>query len=117
MHLALDKLTGDLIKSEGGGVSRVDSGRFVVQQCQSKLRTWLGEWILDRDAGWVNSQDFERSFDQFNIERRARQIILGTQDVLSITNLSSSYSQRTLTLVFTAQTRYGAIDLTVPWGD
>lgn len=117
MHLALDKTTSDFIKMDGGGISRVTDGRFVVQQVQSKLRTWLGEWLLDRSVGWLSTEDFERSPDQYNIERRARQIILGTQGVLSIERLTSSYSKRVLTLDFRAQTTYGAIDLTIPWSN
>lgn len=116
IYLALDKTTGDLIKPVGGGVSRVDKGRFIVQQVQSKLRTILSEWVLNPTIGWVNLQDFERNFDAFSIETRARTIILGTEGVLSIDSLSSSYSKRILTLQFTARTIYGNIDLTIPWG-
>lgn len=114
-YLALDT-AGDLILPNGGGVSRVDEGRFVVQQVQSKLRTWLAEWQLDPLIGWLSVEDFERNYDAASIERRARQIILGTQGVLSIVSLTSTYSQRELTLQFKALTTYGEIDLTVPWG-
>lgn len=115
MQLALDKSTGDLIKGASGGVERVTEGRFVVQQVQSRLRTWLGEWALNPTIGWVNFSDFEKNFDQFDIETRARRIILGTQDVLAIDNLEITYSKRKLTLQFEASTTYGAISLTVPW--
>lgn len=115
MQIALDGKTNDFILKSGGGIERVHSGRFVVQQCQSKLKTWLGEWILDRSVGWINQEDFEKSFDQFNIERRARQIILGTQGVLSIVKLESTYSKRKLTMSFEALTTYGLVDLTIPW--
>ena len=115
MYLALDKTTNDLIKDPNGGVFRVSDGRFVVQQVQSKLLTWLNEWILDPSVGWVNQLDFEKNYNQSDIERRAREIILGTQGVISIDSLSATYSQRKLTIVFTAQTVYGKIDLTIPW--
>ncbi len=116
MHLALDKTTGDLIKKAGGGVERVSEGRFIVQQVQSKLRTWLGEWALDPTLGWVNHEDFEKNYNQSDIERRAREIILETQGVISINSLTTTYSARKLTIQFTASTTYGTIDLTVPWG-
>ena len=116
-YLALDKATGDLIKSDGGGVARVSGGRFIVQQVRSKLRTFLGEWLLDDSLGWLNYSDFERGFNQADIEKRAREIILGTQDVLSIETFESSYSSRKLILSFSASTSYGTIDLTIPWGD
>jgi hypothetical protein len=116
MYLALDKDSFDLILKEGGGVERVTDGRFVVQQVQSKLRAWLGEWLLDPSIGWLNEEDFKKNFNQANIERRARVIILGTQGVLSIISMDSSYSKRKLTLEFRANTIYGNIDITIPWG-
>ena len=116
MQLAIDKATGDLILKSGGGVERVTDGRFVVQQVQSKLRAWLGEWVLDPTVGWLNQEDFERGFNPANIERRARAIILATQGVLTIISMTSAYSNRTLTLQFRATTIHGDIDLTIPWG-
>ena len=116
-YLALDKTTGDLIKSSGGGVARVSDGRFVVQQVQSKLRTFLGEWALDESIGWLNYEDFEKGFDKGDIEKRAREIILGTQGVLSIQSFESEYSARKLLISFSASTIYGTINLTIPWGD
>ena len=115
-YLALSKETHDLIKPFGGGVSRVNEGRFVVQQVKSKLRTWLGEWALDTTRGWVNQEDFERNYNLADLERRARVIILETDGVLSIVSLTSNYSNRKLTLEFKAKTIYGTIDLIVPWG-
>ena len=115
MHLALDKTTGDLIKGEFGGVERVEEGRFIVQQVQCKLRTWLGEWALDSAVGWVNLEDFDRNFDVFDLETRARRIILNTQGVLAIDELKAEYSKRKLTISFKARTIYGDISLDVPW--
>ena len=116
MYLALDKATGDLIKPVDGGVARVSDGRFIVQQVQCKLRTFLGGWVLDKSIGWLEFSDFEKNYDAFSIETRARSIILNTDGVLGITSLDSTYSNRTLTLSFTAETIYGVIDLTIPWG-
>tara|TARA_R110000764_G_scaffold136946_2_gene224840 strand:- start:194 stop:550 length:357 start_codon:yes stop_codon:yes gene_type:complete len=116
-YLALDKDTGDLILADGGGVSRVVGGRFVVQQVQCKLRTLLAEWVLDPSIGWLAREDMDRNYDTASIERRARTIILETQDVLEINSLSSTYSKRKLTIEFSAKTTYGNIDVTVPWGN
>ena len=115
-YLALDKNTNDLMKPLGGGVSRVKDARFVVQQVKSKLRTWLGEWFLDDTVGWVNEQDFIKNYDASDLERRAREIILNTDGVKSIESINTNYSQRKVTLRFKANTIYGTIDLTVPWG-
>ena len=116
-YLALDKDTGDLILADGGGVSRVTDGRFVVQQVQCKLRTWLAEWVLDPSIGWLSREEMGKGFDIASIERRARTIILETQDVLEIISLTSTYSKRKLTLEFSAKTTYGNIDVTIPWGN
>lgn len=115
MHLALNKATGDLYKPEGGGVTRVDQGRFVVQQVQCKLRTIFREWILDRTVGFVGMDDFKRNYSIFELEDRAKKIILGTQGVEEIITFTSDYSQRILTLTFSARTIYGVINLTIPW--
>tara|TARA_R110002167_G_scaffold170967_4_gene368939 strand:+ start:851 stop:1210 length:360 start_codon:yes stop_codon:yes gene_type:complete len=115
-YLALDKTTGDLILKSGGGLERVTDGRFIVQQVQSKLRTWLGEWVLDQSVGWLNLSDFDKGYDLSSIERRARLIILGTQGVLQINTITTTYSQRKLLMNFSAETIYGTIDLTIPWG-
>lgn len=117
MHLALDKNTGDLILKEGGGVERVLDGRFVVQQVQCKLRTGFEEWLTDQRIGWLSLDDFEKRYDRYDIESRARKIILETQGVSQITALKTEYSQRKLTLSFTAETIYGTISLTIPWSN
>jgi len=114
-YLALDKQTGDLIKPDGGGVSRVDSGRFVVQQVQSKLRTFLDEWLLDPSIGYVGFGDFEKGKSRAELENRARVIILETEGVLTIKSMSSTYTGRVFNLQFSATTVYGVIELTVPW--
>lgn len=115
-YLALDKDTNDLFKPIGGGVSRVSEGRFVVQLVRNKLDTALGEWLLDTTVGWVNQEDFEKNFDQFDIEDRARKIILGTLGVLAIDSLEAVFAQRKLSITFEARTIYGVISQTIPWG-
>lgn len=123
MQLALDSHTNDLIKPDGGGVERVTEGRYTVQNVRSRLRTNLGGWKLDSRVGWLsvglpnNFTDFERNPDLFDIETRARVIILETSGVLSINSMSVEYTaDRTYTITFEATTIYGEINLTVPWG-
>lgn len=115
-YLALDKGTNDLIFPQGGGVSRVDEGRFVVQQVSSKLKTWLGEWALDPSIGWINLDDFKKNYDLFDIEDRARSIVLATDGVSAVNSITSSFEGRQLSMHIEAKTIYGEIDLTVPWG-
>jgi len=115
-YLALDKATNDLILPSSGGVERTSDGRFVVQQVSSKLKTWLGEWAINPTLGWINTNDFKKDYNLFDIEDRAKVIVLGTQGVQSVTSISSELVNRTLFLYITAETIYGEIKLTVPWG-
>lgn len=116
MQLALDKDTNDLIKKAGGGVERVTDGRYTVQAVRSKLQTRLGEWILDSTVGWLNFSDYKKGYDLFDIETRARKIILQTKGVEVIDSMDLTVTNRKLLLTFSATTVYGVIDLTIPWG-
>ena len=115
-YLALDKSTHDIIFPVGGGISRVGDGRFVVQQVKCKLSTWLGEWVLDPRVGWITLSDLEKNFSLYELEDRARKIILGTDGVQSISFIKVTYKSRKLTIEAEMQTIYGGIILTVPWG-
>lgn len=114
-QIALDSATNDIIKLDGGGISRVIDGRYTVQLVKSKLLTILGEWKLDSTRGWINFDDFIRNPDLFDIEFRAREVILSCKGVQKIDSLSLELSNRTLTVTFRATTIYGGIDLTIPW--
>jgi hypothetical protein len=117
MQLALDHDTNDLIKGATGGVERVTDGRYTVQAVRSKLKTNLGDWVLDPSIGWLNYTDFKKGYDLFDIEDRAREIILQTQGVEAIDTIDLIVHQRKLTLTFSARTIYGVINLTIPWGN
>lgn len=114
-QIALDSATNDIIKLEGGGIARVVDGRYTVQLIKNKLLTLLGEWVLDTRKGWINYDDFKRNPDLFDIEFRARGVILSCKGVQRIDSLQIELSKRTLTLTFEATTIYGRIDLIVPW--
>ena len=117
MQSALDQDNHDLILADGGGIERVGSGRYTVQLVQNRLNTVLGEWLLDPRVGWLATTDFEKNYDLFDIELRARSIINSTPDVQEITSMSLEVVSRILYLSFTATTTFGVIDLTIPWGD
>lgn len=118
MQLALDSKTNDLILAPGGGVERVDQGRFIVQLVQNKLKTILGEWLLDPSKGWLNKDSFEKHVDLFAIEMKTRKIILSVDGVKEITSMDLELTKdRVLLLSFAAKTIYGTIDLTVPWSN
>lgn len=115
VHLALSSSTNDLILLEGGGVARVKDGRYTVQLVKNKLLTLLGEWRLDPRKGWINFDDFKRNPDLFDLEVRAKQVILSVQGVQKIDDMKLVLTNRKLTVTFTATTIYGGIELTVPW--
>ena len=117
MQLALDEVNNDLILKAGGGVERVDSGRFTVQLVKNRLLTALGEWALDPRIGWLSLDDFEKNPDLFDLELRARQVILNTSNVNSIEEMDLILKDRVLNLTFQATTTFGVIDLTIPWGN
>lgn len=114
-QIALSKTSNDLIKLNGGGIGRVDKGRFVVQQVSSKLKTILGEWLLDTSVGFLNLSDFSKNSDLFDLETRAVEIILETDNVKSINSINFTQKDRTLNIKFTASTTFGDIDVEIPW--
>lgn len=115
IQIALNSTDNDIILLEGGGIARVTEGRYTIQLVKNKLQTKLGEWALDPRIGWLSFDDYKHNPDLFDIEMRAREIILGTLGVSSIINLTLSLESRILTLKFSAVTSYGEINLTIPW--
>lgn len=115
MQLAVDKITNDLILAEGGGVLRVDDGRYVIQLVKHRLQTSIGEWLLDPNVGFINLSYFEKGPDLFKIELKARQIILSTPNVKLVEEIKLTLEKRVLTIDFKAITTFGSISLSVPW--
>jgi len=115
IQIALDPATNDIVKLDSGGIARVKEGQYTVQLVKNRLKTQLGEWLLDPTVGWLNFDVFERNPDLFNIELKARQIILSTHGVQAIESLSTELVSRTLLLSFVATTIYGGIEVTIPW--
>ena len=117
MYLALDEATNDLMLDPEGGLIRVSEGRFTVQQVRSKLKTIRGEYFPLTSMGWVGLDDLTKNPDVFDIETRARQIILGTVGVTALDSLSLALGdRRNGTVSFVASTQYGIIYETLPWG-
>lgn len=114
-QIALNGATNDIIKIKGGGIARISKGRYTIQLVKNKLLTNLGEWLLDSRKGWLNFKDYKKNPDLFNIEMRAREVILSVKGVQKIDKLSIILKDRVLYLTFTATTIYGGIDLTIPW--
>lgn len=115
LQIALDEATNDIIKLEGGGIVRVRDGRYTVQLVKNKLLTLLGEWRLDPTKGWINLDDFKRNPDLFDLEIRAKKVILSVHGMQRVDDMTLELSKRVLTLTFTATSIYGGINLTIPW--
>ncbi len=113
-QIALSTSTHDLVKLEGGGIARVSVGEYTTQLVKCKLKTQLGEWRLDPKKGWLNFADFVKNPDLFDLELRARTIILSCKGVQKIDSLKLELSSRTLIITFIATTIYGGIELTLP---
>ncbi len=114
-QIALDTATHDLVKLSGGGIGRVNKGQYTVQLVKCKLLTLLGEWKLDPKKGWINFDDFKRNPDLFDIELRARKVILSCEGVQKVDAINLVLSNRTLHVTFNATTIYGGIETTLPW--
>lgn len=115
IQIALDEATNDIIKLDNGNIARVKEGRYTVQLVKNKLQTILGEWLLDASKGWLNFNDFRRNPDLFDIEIRAKEVILSCKGVQSVDSINLKISNRVLNLTFVASTIYGVIELTIPW--
>ncbi len=114
LQLALDSATNDLVKLEGGGYLRVEDRDYTIQSVRTRLKTNLGQWLLDLNYGWLSfEEDYIRNPDIYGIEVRARNIILQTQGVKGIVSIEAKLEKRTLYLTFTALTIYGNISLVI----
>jgi hypothetical protein len=114
IQVALDS-DGEIITNEKGAVF-VEEGRYTIQAVRSALLCTLGEYALDPKTGWMSRSDFAKRPDLFDIESRARSIILGVYGVSTVDDLTVSLgSNRQVTCEFTAKTIYGDISLSVPW--
>jgi len=115
MQLALDSKTHDLMKPVGGGVARVDKGRYTIQLVKCKLLTKLGEWALNTSLGWVSYDDYDRNYNLFDLELKATEVILSCVGVQTVDSIELEVKDRVLFITFKATTIYGEIDLTIPW--
>jgi len=95
------KLTfdGDLDCS-GLNLSLIDEGERVAQQASVRMRTFLGEWEFDLDAGvpWYQKIIGIKGVNLNEVDSVIRSQILSVKDVLSILSLSMEFDSATRTL-------------------
>ena len=93
------------------GVWQKNTPAVVGQQVASRLKLWQGEWFLDTSDGTPYMQDILGFQSNYDLEIQSR--ILGTPNVVEITNYSSSINGRALTVNATITTSFGSTDLTI----
>ena len=116
-QLALLESSNDLIIKDGV-VQRVDQGRYSLQLVRCKLQTFVDEYPLNNEIGFIDiDNDFGKGVDLSDLEIRARAIILSCDGVKSVTSINIELNNRSreATLTFTAETIYGTITSTVEW--
>lgn len=93
------------------GTWQKNTSAIVGQQVASRLKLWKGEWFLDTSDGTPYMQDILGFQSNYDLEIQSR--ILGTPNVVEITNYSSSINERALTVNATITTSFGSTDLTI----
>ena len=92
----------------GRGMARVVGVEYIAQLVKSKLLTLYGEWDLDLTVGvpWFNNV-----LGTSEGLQSAQQIILNTINqtwgVFEVTDFNATYSNRQLTVTFTAASIFG----------
>ncbi len=110
------KLTadGDLDCSELG-LQLIDGSPRVAQQVRTRLRTFLGEWEFDLEAGvpWYQNILGIKGVNLNDVENRLRAQVLDVADVLAIVSFSTAFnaSLRTLTISARITTTFGLISV------
>ena len=95
------------------GVTLVDGSARVAQQIQTRLRTWLGEWEFDLDAGvpWVQRILAIKGVNLTDVETILRTQILDVDDALAILEFSMTFDTVTRNMQIRAKvsTTFGAV--------
>lgn len=108
------KLTsdGDLDVSELG-IHLIDGPARVAQQVQTRLRTFLGEWEFDLEAGtpWFQSILGIKGVNMNEVESLLKKQILDVADTVAVLAFSMSFNQaaRTLSITGKISTAFGVV--------
>jgi len=87
---------------------------IVIQQVQTRLLLWIGEWFMNISEGTPWIQDILGNDTNYDLEIQAR--ILGTQGVVEIVSYSSEIINRNLSVQASINTVYGPGTLTITLG-
>ena len=89
------------------GAFLVDSPACVAQAVQTRLNMWTGEWFLDVTDGTPYMQDILGRNTNYDFEIKSR--ILNTPGVVSITDYTSTVTNRALSVQCVIQTAYATM--------
>ncbi len=76
---------------ENGDLALVSSDDEIAQSVRIRLRTWFGEWFLDKDYGtdWLG-RVFKEPFSYTPARKEIERIILGTVGVKRVANFKQN---------------------------
>lgn len=112
MDLMMDLPTGELVLSNGD-LALITGSDAVLQDIHRRLRTFLGEWFLDIEAGVPYYQDILKKNPNPQVVATVIQnAILGTLGVIELQEFDSQLDStaRQLTVTFKALTTEGVIN-------
>lgn len=111
LDIALDAKKHDIIL-ENGDIVFIDNAERVAQQIKIQLLTFLGEWFLDVTYGVPYLDYVLVKNPNFTLIRQIFwEQILKVEDVESVDSIEIEYnnSERTVTVEYSASTKYGLI--------
>lgn len=100
---------GDLDFSTGN-YTKVTGVEAIAQDCETRLRTFLGEWFLDTRIGVPYYQDILGQKPRIPVVRNIfRKAVLTTPGVINVTDLNVTYdgATRELSVSFIGETTEG----------
>lgn len=112
----IDDTTGDITLGPNGYFLTVEGAERVAQQCEIRLRTQFGEWLLDTSSGmdWLDTV-FVKNPDFVLIRARVIEQLRQVPDVQSVDSvaLEPDFETRTMQIIFKVTTPYGPANGTV----
>jgi hypothetical protein len=117
--LKLDDLTGDLV-IENADLVLTTGSDAVRQHLLQRLRTFMGEWFLNLDAGLPYFQNILIKDPNLNaIDGVIKNVIIDTPGVLELLSFDMNYDSSTqaLELTFSVQVSDGVLDFTETFGE
>lgn len=114
--IEIDPETNDIVLTPTGDLSIIGGGPSIAQAIRQVLRTFLGEWFLDEEAGvpWYD-QILIKAPNLPAVRAVIRDVILAVPGVLEVTSLSVDMNRvsRALAVTFTATSDVGELIETI----